>query len=186
MIATMIQRIGTIYSTMSATSTIMPTETKKMAPKRSFTGATRCSICSASTVSARILPMMKAPNAAENPTEDAITTMPKHKARAVISMVSLLINDFTLRRNSGMRKMPTTNQRTRKNMSFRMDMSICVPSNSLLTANVESITMSTMAKMSSMMSTLNTSLAKRFSRSPISSKALKMMVVEDMASIPPR
>ena len=82
--------------------------------------------------------------------------------------------------------MPTTNQRTRKNASFRMDMSICEPSNSLLTANVESITISTMARMSSMMSTLSTRLAKRFCRKPMSSKALKMMVVDDMASMPPR
>ena len=82
--------------------------------------------------------------------------------------------------------MPTTNQSTRKNASFRIDMSICEPSNSLLTASVESITMSTMARMSSMMSTLSTRLANRFCRRPMSSKALKMMVVDDIASIPPR
>ena len=82
--------------------------------------------------------------------------------------------------------MPTTNQRTRKKANFKMDMSICVPSNSLLTASVESMTMSTMARMSSMMSTLRTRLAKRLWRRPMSSKALKMMVVEDMASIPPK
>ena len=65
-------------------------------------------------------------------------------------------------------------------------MTICDPSNSLLTASVESITMSTMARMSSMMSTLSTMAANRFWRSPMSSKALKMMVVDDMASIPPK
>ena len=103
MMATMMQRMGTMYSAISDTSTIIPTETKNMAPKRSFTGATRCSICSASTVSARMLPMMKAPKAAEKPTAEAMTTMPKHRARAVISIVSLLISDLTLRRNKGMR-----------------------------------------------------------------------------------
>ena len=82
--------------------------------------------------------------------------------------------------------MPTTNHSTRKNTSFRMAASICVPSTSLLTAIVESITISTMARMSSMMSTLSTRLAKRFSRSPMSSKALKIIVVDDIASIPPR
>ena len=82
--------------------------------------------------------------------------------------------------------MPTTNQSTRKKPNCRMDVSICVPSNSLLTARVESITMSTMARMSSIMSTLSTRPAKRSFRRPMSSKALKMMVVDDMASIPPR
>ena len=82
--------------------------------------------------------------------------------------------------------MPTTNQSTMKNPSCRIDWSICVPSNSLLTARVESITMSTMARMSSMMSTLSTRLAKRSCRSPMSSKALKIMVVDDMASMPPK
>ena len=42
----------------------MPTETKKMAPKRSFTGDTMRSMLSASMVSARMLPIMKAPKAA--------------------------------------------------------------------------------------------------------------------------
>ena len=82
--------------------------------------------------------------------------------------------------------MPTVNQRMRKKPNWRMDMSICVPSTSLLTASVESITMSTMARMSSMMRTLSTRPANRCCRSPMSSKALKMMVVDDMASIPPR
>ena len=67
-----------------------------------------------------------------------------------------------------------------------MELSICEPSNSLLTASVESITMSTMARMSSIISTLSTSPAKRSFRSPMSSNALKMMVVDDMASMPPK
>ena len=82
--------------------------------------------------------------------------------------------------------MPTTNHSTRKNTSLRMLMSICEPWNCWLTASVESITISTMARMSSMMSTLSTRLAKRCCRRPMSSKALKMMVVEDIASMPPR
>ena len=82
--------------------------------------------------------------------------------------------------------MPTTNQSTRKKPSCRTDMSICEPSNSLLTARVESITINTMARMSSIISTLSTRPAKRSFRSPMSSKALKIIVVDDMASIPPR
>ena len=79
------------------------TDTKNIAPKRFLTGDTKCSIASASAVSARMLPMTKAPKAAEKPTTEAKTTMPKHRASAVMSIVSLLISDFTLRRNSGMR-----------------------------------------------------------------------------------
>ena len=103
MMATMMQRMGTIYSMMSATSTIMPTDTKKMAPKRFLTGATRCSIFWASTVSARMLPMTKAPKAAEKPTAEANTTIPKQRARAVMSMVSSFNNGFAFLKKSGMR-----------------------------------------------------------------------------------
>ena len=103
MMAAMMHRMGTIYCPMRATSTIMPTDTKKMAPNRFFTGSTRCSMRSASIVSARMLPMMKAPKAAEKPTVEASTTMPKQRPRATMSMVSLLIRGFTFFRNRGMR-----------------------------------------------------------------------------------
>ena len=185
-IAAMRQSIGTMYSMMSATSTIMPTDTKKMAPKRFFTGDTRCSILCTSTVSDSMLPMTNAPNAAEKPTAEANTTMPKHMARAVMSSVSSFMSFFAFFRKSGMRYMPTTNHNTRKKPNCRMELSICVPSNSLLTARVESITISTMASISSMMSTLSTRLANLSFLTPISSKALKIIVVDDIASIPPR
>ena len=133
-----------------------------------------------------MLPMTKAPKAAENPTVEAATTIPKHRAKERISSVSSFISGFNLRRMSGMRKIPTVNHKTRKKPNCKMEPSICVPSNSLVTASVESITISTMANMSSRMSTLSTRPAKRFFRSPISSKALKIMVVDDIASIPPR
>ena len=63
MMARVMASIGSQYSASTAGSTIMPTETKKMAPKRSFTGAVTRSMLSASTVSARMLPIMNAPNA---------------------------------------------------------------------------------------------------------------------------
>ena len=53
------------YSTRMPGLTIMPTETKKMAPKRSLIGAVSFSIFSASSVSAKMLPIMKAPKAEE-------------------------------------------------------------------------------------------------------------------------
>ena len=103
MIAKMIQRMGTMCCPMRATSTIIPTDTKKMAPKRSLTGLTRCSIFSASTVSARILPMMNAPKAGENPTEEASTTIPKQSPRDTMTIVSSLISRLVFLRISGMR-----------------------------------------------------------------------------------
>ena len=45
----------------------MPTDTKKIAPNRSLTGAVIFSMLSASVVPARMDPMMKAPKAGENP-----------------------------------------------------------------------------------------------------------------------
>ena len=103
MMAAMMHRMGTMYSMISDTSTIMPTETKKMAPKRSLTGVTTCSIRSASMVSARMLPMMNAPKAAENPTLAASTTMPKHNPSATMSIVSSLIRDRVFFRNRGIK-----------------------------------------------------------------------------------
>ena len=103
MTAAMMLTIGTMYWTMRATSTIMPTDTKKMAPKRFLTGATKCSIFSASTVSARMLPMTKAPKAAEKPAADAATTMPKQRARLAMSKVSSFISPFSLRSAMGMK-----------------------------------------------------------------------------------
>ena len=96
-------RIGRMYFPIIAGSTIMPTETKKMAPKRSLTGLTSRSICSASIVSARIEPMMKAPKAAENPVLAAMTTMPKQSPSATTSSVSSFIRLRVFLSSSGMR-----------------------------------------------------------------------------------
>ena len=92
-----------MYSTIMFGSTIMPTETKKMAPNKSFTGATNLSMFSDSIVSARMEPMIKAPNAGEKPTLAANTTMPKHSASDTMSNVSLFISLRTRFRNSGIR-----------------------------------------------------------------------------------
>ena len=95
--------IGPMYSTIMAGSTIIPTDTKKTAPNKSFTGATSFSMVSASMVSAKIEPMMKAPNAGEKPTFDAKTTIPKHMANEIISIVSLLTSFFERFRKIGIR-----------------------------------------------------------------------------------
>ena len=57
-------RMGHQYCMSTEGSTIMPTDTKKTAPKRSFSGDMVCSMRSASMVSDRMLPIMKAPKAA--------------------------------------------------------------------------------------------------------------------------
>ena len=179
-------RIGTAYSTRMLGSTSIPTDTKKMAPKRFFTGSTSLIIFSASMVSARMLPMTKAPKALEKPTLVDNTAIPQHSPRETMSRVSPLMNFLTERRKSGMAKMPTINHNTRKKPILSTDVNICSPSGLLPPAMAESITIITMARMSSRMSTLITMEANFCCRSPISSKALYIMVVELMASIPPR
>ena len=101
--AKVMTRIGTAYSTIIAGSTIIPTDTKKMAPKRSLTGFTNRSIDSASIVSAKIDPIINAPKAAEKPVLAAITTIPKHSASDTISKVSSPISLRQRFKNSGTR-----------------------------------------------------------------------------------
>lgn len=85
--ANVMTTIGPAYSTIIKGSTIIPTDTKNMAPNKSFTGLTRRSILSASTVSARIDPMIKAPNAAEIPYGQQAQPY-RNKARAIQSAKS--------------------------------------------------------------------------------------------------
>ena len=153
-------------------STSMPTETKNIAPKRFFTGSTSLMIFSASMVSARMLPMTKAPKALLKPTLVLSTAMAQQRPSDTMSSTSLFINLRTRRRNRGMAKMPTTNQSTRKKPIFTTLPSICPPSGLLPLAMAASITIITMARMSSRMSTLITSPAKCCCRRPRSSKAL--------------
>ena len=96
-------RIGILYSQSNTGSISMPTETKKMAPNKSFTGFTICSICSASIVSARIDPITKAPSAEENPALVAIMTIPRHRPILTISRVSSLRKVRALFRKEGIR-----------------------------------------------------------------------------------
>ena len=84
--------MGSQYSTSSAGSTSMPTETKNTAPKISFTGVKRCSIFSEFGASAISEPIIKAPSAAEKPRCVARTTMPRQRPMEVTSIVSLFIS----------------------------------------------------------------------------------------------
>ena len=92
MTASVMTRIGTAYWTIMPGSTIMPTDTKNTAPNRSLTGLTNRSMDSASAVSAKMEPMIKAPKAGENPVCEAMTTMAKQSPSETISSVSSLIS----------------------------------------------------------------------------------------------
>ena len=96
-------RIGILYSHSNAGSINIPTETKNMAPKRSFTGLIICSICSASMVSAKIDPMTKAPKAEEKPAFVAMITIPRHNPRLTINKVSSFRKVLAFFRKEGIR-----------------------------------------------------------------------------------
>ena len=164
--------IGRAYFTRIPGSTSIPTDTKKIAPKRFFTGSTSFIILSASTVSARMLPITNAPKAPLNPTFVEITAIRQHSPKATIIMVSSFISRRVFRRNSGMINSPTTNQSIRKKPIRMIELSISLPSGLPPSAMAPSITIITMARMSSRMSTLITRPAKRCCVSPKSSKAL--------------
>ena len=76
------------YCTTACGASIMPTETKNMAPNRSLMGDVSRSMCSLSTVSARMEPIMNAPRADEKPEPVASATMPKHRPRLTMSRIS--------------------------------------------------------------------------------------------------
>ena len=184
--ASTITAIGRAYSTSMAGSTSIPTDTKNTAPKRFFTGSTTLIIFSASTVSAKILPITNAPKALENPTCVEMTAIRQHNPSDTTRRVSSLMSLRTERKNIGMSDMPTTNHRMRKK-PMRSTLPIISPPSGLLPlATADSITIITIARTSSNISTLITSEAKCCCRSPMSSKALYMIVVELIASIPAR
>ena len=144
------------YSIRISGSTNIPTDTKKMAPKRFLTGSTSFSIRSASMVSARILPMIKAPKAEEKPTSVEKTAIAQHNPRDTTSSTSALIRGRTRRKNGGMAEIPTTSQRIRKNPILRIEPIISPLLGLLPLAMALSITIITMARISSRMSTLIT------------------------------
>ena len=83
-------RIIAQCSAITDGATIIPTETKNMAPKRFLIGSTMWSMCSLSEVSARMDPITKAPSADENPTDVARATIPKQRPILTIRRISLL------------------------------------------------------------------------------------------------
>ena len=82
--------IGSQYLPSNAGSIIIPTEVKKMAPNMFLIGLMSRSTRSASRVSARMLPMTKAPNAALKPAPIANSTMPRQSPSDMMVIVSSL------------------------------------------------------------------------------------------------
>ena len=118
MMASVSARMGHQYCISICGLTNMPTDTKKMAPKRFFNGFTTRSTFSASVVSARILPIMNAPKAELYPAFEAITTSMKQRPIATISKVSSFIHLPLFRRKVGTTYTPTTNHIIRKKLSW--------------------------------------------------------------------
>ncbi|MCY1510787.1 hypothetical protein D9M68_451760 [compost metagenome] len=182
----MITTTGIAYSAKVLGLISIPTDTKKTAPKRSFTGFIRCSIRSALVVSAIIEPMIKAPKAGENPAIVAKITIIKHKARETISSVSSLKRFFAFFNNVGMKKIPPTNHKIKKNKSFSTDSKSSIPENCWLIATVESNTIIKMATMSSTIKAPKTIPANFWPFTPNSSKARRIIVVDEIDKITPR
>ncbi len=174
------------WAEICAGATIIPTETKNMAPKRFLIGSTILSICSLSIVSARIDPITNAPRAEENPTEVARATIPKQSPMLTISRISSLRYFFAFSSRVGMMYIPTKNQSMRKNSSLAMFMSISLPSNCWETAMVDSNTISTMAIRSSTTRVPKTIPAHGLSFMPMSWYDFRTTIVEDIERRPAR
>ena len=185
-VKSVIHKTGQPYWMIAFGSIIIPTETKNTAPKRSFTGLIMCSTFSADVVSAIMEPMIKAPNSAEKPTWVATTTMPRHSPIERINKVSSSNNFFTLFKKVGKRKIPARNHKAKKKSNLVTVNNNSVPSNSRLTAIVDSNTMSKITTISSTTSTPKTTRAYCLVLMPNSSKARMIIVVDELASIPPR
>ena len=143
-------------SAITCGATIIPTETKKIAPNISLIGVTSFSIRSDSTVSASIDPITNAPSAEENPTPSAKATMARQSPMLTMSRTSSLMYFFAFLRRVGMRYIPTRNQSMRKKASFARLYSISPPANLFDTASDDRRTMSRIAIMSSIMMVPNT------------------------------
>ena len=157
-----------------------------MAPNKFLIGSTTFIIFSASMVSAKMLPITKEPKAALKPTFVEITAIRKQSPNDTISKVSLFRMLRVLRKKEGMANKPITNHKTRKNPIMSTLSNSCPPSGLFPLAIALSITIMTMARMSSRIRTLMTVEAKPCCKSPMSANALYIMAVELMANIPPR
>ena len=131
-------------------------------------------------------PMMNAPKADEKPAKLAKTTIRKHKPTENTVNVSSDMNFLAQRNTVGTKKMPPMNHINRKKPSFNILETNCIPSKVLLTAKVDSMTISRTASRSSTTNSPMT-LPLNFSRfNFMSSKALAIIVVEEMESMAPR
>ena len=185
-VTTVITRIGSQYPDNIEGSTIMPTDTKNIAPNIFFIGVTSVSIRSAETVPAIIDPARKAPRADENPILFAITTMRRHMPIDTTMAVSSFMSFLTFERNVGMRRIPTASHITRNKRSFPISPKSAVPETFCPAESVESMIIMKIPQISSITSAPSMTCDDRFSFSPYSSYDLRMIIVDDMEIIPPR
>ncbi len=112
--------------------------------------------------------------------------MPRHSPIATTRRVSLLRKRRRLQSKDGKTYTPTRNHIMRKNINLPTEYSNSDPSTLLLIAIEERSTIIKTAKRSSTMSTARTREANLRCLKPMSLKALIIMVVEDIDSIPPK
>ena len=129
---------------------------------------------------------MNAPKADEKPATLAKTTIMKHKPTANTVKVSSDMNLRDHRSTVGTMKIPPMNHINRKNPSFNILVTSCMPSKVLLTAKVDKMTISKTASRSSTTNSPMT-LPLNFSRCNfMSSNALAIIVVEEIDNMAPR
>ena len=113
--------------------------------------------------------------------------MPRHRPMDTTTSVSSVISFCAFLKNVGIRYIPATNHSTKKNTkrpTLKANSTVEIPL--VATAIVARITIMAMPAISSTMSTPKTTSVKLFSRSCKSSKALIIMAVELMESMPPK
>ena len=184
MITAQISKILGQYSTKLPGLIIIPTDTKKIAANTFFSGVIKCSIRCDSTVSAKIVPITKAPNALLNPASSAVNTMPRHRPKDRMIKVSSFRYFFTLRSRVGIIRIPTMNHTTSVMASTPTFLINSTPSNWCLIAILDSKTIRTTATTSSIIRILVAPFTKRSLLKPASSTAFITIVVLDIQSIP--
>ena len=164
----------------------IPEEVKKIALKRSRTGATIRSIRFTSFTSAKTAPTKKAPNATLKPSRSAKIAPVKINPNTVIKSTSSIRVRLARRIKRGTKRKPTTATETKK----ATNLSRFSPAPTQLiwpvVPKLVNIPIIAMAKMSSTMRIPKTSRANPGRNRPILSKTLAIIVVEEMERIAPK
>ena len=164
----------------------IPDEVKKIALKRSRTGATNFSIRFTSFTSAKTAPIRKAPNATLNPNRSARMAPAKINPKTVMRRTSSIRVRLANRTNPGTSKNPPTATATKNAANFSRVWPAPNQLNSPVVPKLVSIPIIAMAKISSTIRTPKINRAKPGRKSPMLSKTLAIIVVDEMDRIAPR